>query len=129
MKIVRSRDVAFLKDQLVDDGHKTKKASSSTEIPIRIDSVVPPTMHANHRGELQKGDGVTENEDDPTIDDVDPIKQVDGELPLPPYEPPLRRSTRVHQHSTRYPPNEYVMLTDRGESETYQEAIVHESKK
>ena len=118
MKIVRSIDVVFLEDQLVYDGHKTKKASSSTKIPIRIDPVVPRTMHANHKGESKEGDGVTENEDDPTIDDGDPTEQVDGELPLPPYEQPLRRSTRVHQPSTRYPPNEYVMLTNRGEPET-----------
>ena len=86
-------------------------------------------MHANHRGELQEGDGVTENEDYPTIDDVEPIEQVDGELPLSPYEPPWRRSTREHQPSTRYPLNKYVMLIDGGEPETYQEASLHESKK
>ena len=51
-------------------------------------------MNANHGEELQEGDGVTKNEDDPTIDDVEPTEQVDGELPLSPYEPPLRRSTR-----------------------------------
>ena len=55
--------------------------------------------------------------------------QVDGELPLPPYEPPLRRSTRERQPFMRYPPNEYVMLIDGGEPKTYQEAILHESKK
>ena len=86
-------------------------------------------MYANHRGELQEGDGVIENEDDPIVDDVEPTEQVDGELPLPPYEPPLRRSTRESQPSTRYPPNAYVMLTDGREIETYQEAILHESKK
>ena len=86
-------------------------------------------MHANHGGKLQEGDGVTENEDDPTLDDVETIEQVDGELPLPPYEPPLRRSTRERHPSIRYPPNEYVMLIDRGEPETYQEAILHKSKK
>ena len=47
-----------------------------------------------------------------TLYDVEPIEQVDEELPLPPYEPPLRRSTRERQPSTRYPPNEYVMRTD-----------------
>ena len=51
-KIVRSRDVVFLEDQLVDDGDKVEKASSSVEIPIRIDPVVPPTVYANHGGEL-----------------------------------------------------------------------------
>ena len=83
-KIVRSRDVVFLKDQLLDDGDKVEKASSFTEIAIRIDPMVPPTVHDNHRGELQEGDGVTENEDDPVVDGVEPTEQVYGELPLPP---------------------------------------------
>ena len=91
-KIVRSKDVVFLKDQLVDDGDKVHKSSSSIEIPIKIDPFVPPAVHANHGGELQEGHGVTENEDDPIIDDVEPTKQVDEEFPLP----PLRRSTREH---------------------------------
>ena len=51
-KIVRSRDVVFLEDQLVDDGDKVEKVSSSLEIPIRIDLVVPPIVLANHGGEL-----------------------------------------------------------------------------
>ena len=51
-KIARSKDV-FLEDQLVDDSDKVKKASSSAEIPIRIDQV-PPTMHANNEGKTQK---------------------------------------------------------------------------
>ena len=51
-KIFRSRDVVFLEEQLVDDGDKVEKASSSTENPIRIDPVVPSTVHANHGGEL-----------------------------------------------------------------------------
>ena len=54
-KIFRSRDVVFLEEQLVDDGDKVEKATSSTEIPIDIDPVVPPTMHANHGRELQEG--------------------------------------------------------------------------
>ena len=86
-------------------------------------------MHANHREELHEGDSVNENEDDPIVGDVKPTEKVDGELSLPPYEPPLRRYTRELQPSTRYPPNEYVMLTEGGEPETYQEAILHESKK
>ena len=104
-KIVRSKDVVFLEDQLVDDGDKVEKASSFAEIPIIIDLVVPPTLYVNHGEELQEGDGVIENEDDPIVDDVEPTEQVDEELPLPPYEPSLRRSTRERQPSTRYPPN------------------------
>ena len=59
-KIVKSRDVVLLEDQLVDDGDKVEKASFSTEIPNRIDPVVPPRVHSNHGGELQEGHGVTE---------------------------------------------------------------------
>ena len=33
-------------------GDKVKKASFSAEIPISIDPVVPPTVYANHGGEL-----------------------------------------------------------------------------
>ena len=69
------------------------------------------------------------NKDDLIVDDVEPTEEVDGELPLPSYEPPLRRSTRERQLSTRYPANKYVMLIDGGEPETYQEAILHKSKK
>ena len=119
--------LCFLKTNLL--GEKVEKVSYFAEIPIRIDPVVPPIVHANHEGELQEGHDVNENEDDPIVDDVEPTEQVDGELPLPPYEPPLRRSTIERQPSTRYPPNEYVMLIDEGESETYQEAILYESKK
>ena len=42
----------FLEDQLIDDDDKVEKSSSSIEISFRIDLVVPPTMHANHGGEL-----------------------------------------------------------------------------
>ena len=35
------------------------------------------------------------NKDDLIVDDVEPTEEVDGELPLPPYEPPLRRYTRA----------------------------------
>ena len=41
----------------------------------------------------------------------------------------MRRSTREHQPYPRYSPNKYVILTDGGELETYQEAILHENKK
>ena len=49
---VRSRAIVLTEDQLVDDSDKVGKASSSAKILIRIDPVVPPTVHANHGGEL-----------------------------------------------------------------------------
>ena len=50
-KILRNRNVVFLEDKLVVDVNKVEKASYSAEIPIRINPIVPPTVHANHRGE------------------------------------------------------------------------------
>ena len=100
-KIVKSRDVVFLEDQLVDDGDKVEKASSFAEIQIRIDPVVPPIVHADHGGELREGNSVIENKDDPIVDDVEPTKQVYRKLSLQPYEPPLRISTKELQPSTR----------------------------
>ena len=40
-KIVRSKYVVFIEDQLVDDGDKVGKDSSFAKIPIIIDPVVP----------------------------------------------------------------------------------------
>ena len=122
-KIVRSRDVVFLEDQLVSDDDKVEKASSSAEIPVRLDTV-PPVVPTNHGGEVQEDDGDTGNEDAPIVDDVEPAEQVDEELPLPPVEAELRRSTRERKLPARYSSHEYVMLTDAGEAENYQEAML-----
>nr|AAR96002.1 retrotransposon-like protein [Musa acuminata] len=99
-KIIRSRDVVFLEDQLFDD------------------------VYDDHGGDEQEDHGENVSDDTPTVDDIEPTEQA----PPSPVEIPLRRSTRERQPSTRYPPHEYVMLTNEGESETYQEAILHEHK-
>ena len=41
---------------------------------------------------------------------------------------PLRRSTRERFSSSRYSPNEYVLLTNGGEPECYKEAMEDEHK-
>jgi len=45
-----------------------------------------------------------------------------------PDEPQLRRSTRPRQPSTKYYPHEYVLVTDGGEPECFDEAMSHEKK-
>ena len=66
--------------------------------------------------------------DDAADDDVEP--EIEGEEPpqesLP--QTPLRRSTREKQPSRKYSSNEYVMISDQGEPETYQEVLKHENK-
>ncbi|KAL9273856.1 Retrovirus-related Pol polyprotein from transposon TNT 1-94-like protein, partial [Drosera capensis] len=45
-----------------------------------------------------------------------------------PEVPQVRRSDRQHQPSKRYPSSEYILLTEEGEPETFQEAQAHTEK-
>ena len=131
-KVVRSRDVVFMEDKTIEDWKQPGVSSSTTvsdSIPIFPD-VVHRTTVQNEQEDTQEDGG---NVDD--VGDVDP-----------PHEPPendetqapelleepvveLRRSTRVRQSSSRYPVNEYVLLTDEGEPEGYEEAMSDAHKK
>ena len=66
-------------------------------------------------------------------DHDDDSNDEDGDEPpeQPPIlaEPQLRRSTRQTQPSSRYPSNDYVLLTNGGEPETYEEAMSQEKCK
>jgi len=43
-------------------------------------------------------------------------------------EPELRRYTRERHPSQKYSPHDFVLLTNGGESESYEEAMLHEEK-
>ena len=101
-KLIRSRDVVFLEDQIVSDAEKSDKSQSSPEIPIIPTLISPPTVHDNHGGAEE------DNNDGPT----EPVEQTPSEPPTPLIELELRRSTRERRPSTRYLPDEYAMLTD-----------------
>ena len=61
-------------------------------------------------------------------DDVVPKIEREQPLQQPPPQTPLRRSTREKQPSRKYSPNEYVIISDQGEPDTYQEVLKHENK-
>ena len=89
-------------------------------------------MPPNHGGDLQNDyNGGFLNEPlfgDPksTNDDIDVIpEQV---MQKDPDEPQLRRSTRPRQPSTKYSPHEYVLVTNGGEPECFNEAMSYEKK-
>ncbi|PKI57098.1 hypothetical protein CRG98_022492, partial [Punica granatum] len=65
---------------------------------------------------------VPQVDDDVTTDDTGSQLQLEPAGNLP------RRSDRVRRHSTRYPPHEYVLLTDGGEPKCCDEAVAHEHK-
>ena len=46
-----------------------------------------------------------------------------------PIETELRISTRERQHSKRYTSDDYLLLSDGGEPESYQEVLLHDEKK
>jgi hypothetical protein len=134
-KIVRSKDVIFFEDQTIEDFELKEKTESTTFIPSNSNprpTPQLPLMLANHEGDLQNDDnGGFLNEPlvgDPESanDDIDVIpEQVMQEAPD---EPQLRRSTRPRQPSTKYSPHEYVLVTDGGEPECFDEAMSHEKK-
>ena len=52
-KLIRSRDVVFLEDQIVGDTNKSDESQSSPEILIIPTSVSPPVVHDGY-GELER---------------------------------------------------------------------------
>ncbi|PKI46120.1 hypothetical protein CRG98_033515 [Punica granatum] len=89
-------------------GHISKKEHSVEEVPGEYE-------------ETTTGGG-PQVDDDVTTDDTG------SQLQLEPADNLPRRSYRVKRPSTRYPPHEYVLLTDGGEPKCYDEAVAHEHK-
>ena len=107
--------LCFLKTKLQGIVTKLKKASSSIEISSSLDATLPAMSH-DHTEDTKEdnSDGVNNDE---------PIEHIEEEVTPTLVEQPLRRSNRERQSTIRYPYDEYLLLTDGGEPETYQEAI------
>lgn len=117
-KVIRSRDVIFIEDQTIEDINKNNKAKSPFEIPTSSYSDSSTPDHVDHE-EVQTEQGENTG-DDPDTDVHDPV--------IPPANEP-RRSTKLRRQSTRYNPNDYLLLTNGEETESYDEALEHEKKK
>lgn len=113
-KLIRSKYVVFLIDQIIDDKKKSNESQSSLKLSIIPTSVSPLIAHDNHEGAIE------DNNDGP----AQLIDQASPEPFAPPIEPELRRSTRKRRPSTRYLSLEYVMLTDGGKSKYFEEACL-----
>ncbi|RDX84970.1 hypothetical protein CR513_33901, partial [Mucuna pruriens] len=117
-KVIRSRDVIFHEEKLMGDHVEEEKEVPGKntlellpqkqgdvgpeEIPDDEDAEDEPAPEDNHQGEHT---GVPEGDDQP-----------------------LRQSTRERVPSRRYPPSEFVLLTERGEPEDYCEALAHKDR-
>jgi len=133
-KLVRSRDVVFVEDQTIEDIDKVEKSTDDS-----AEFELPPTVVPR-----QVGDDVQDNQPEaPDLPNEDEPADTEGnedngdddadeeDQPQPPIlnNPPYHtRSGRVVQQSTRYSPHEYVLLTDGGEPDSFEEAIDDEHK-
>ncbi|CAN0846213.1 Retrovirus-related Pol polyprotein from transposon TNT 1-94 [Linum grandiflorum] len=118
-KIIRSRDVIFLEAETSEDVEGGGNNKNSAAGPVNLEPISPPQTHGNDEEVvLDEPQGALDQE----VQEDEHLEQ--EEQP----QPQLRRSTREHKASTRYSPNEYVMLSDGGEPECYQEAMSHEDK-
>ena len=128
-KLVRSRDVVFVEDQTIDDIDKVEKTEPQNSGDLTDIDPIPPTPLP-----VSVEDGIREDTDDDQhgIGEFDaPMDDVvndQHQAPITPPAVPLRRSTRDRQPSTRYPSDQYILLTDEGEPECYEEAMKSECK-
>ena len=128
-KLVRSRDAVFVEDHGIKDIDKAEMEEQYNNDLIDSDPVPTPVVYPDQGGAAPEDITGPANGDFPTVDDVEPTNEVEEEVHESPEEPFLRRSTRERFPSTRYSSDEYVMLTDVGEPETYQEATSVDEKK
>ncbi|KAL4296424.1 hypothetical protein GQ457_12G004830 [Hibiscus cannabinus] len=128
-KLVRSRDVVFIEDQTIDDIDKMEKEDSQDNSELIDVNPVPQDPTPSPIQEDVHGDA---NDDQQEIGDFDaPIDDVvndQQQAPIAPPTVPLRRSSRDRRPSVRYSSDDYVLLTDGGEPECYEEAMESECK-
>ncbi|GKV14795.1 hypothetical protein SLEP1_g25613 [Rubroshorea leprosula] len=124
-KTVRSRDVVFHEHEKINDLKEDKATRSSGEGVEDLTPTKTPSRKITNEEEVQAPEDETE---EPTIEEeeasVDRGNDEQGEQPLPQEEEPqLRRSTREHKPSARYSSSDYILITEEGEPENFQELV------
>ena len=130
-KLVKSRDAVFIEDETIEDIEKAQKNASRSSNSRTDQVMMPPAMVPREGGDGGNDQPKTGDTDAPIefpLDDSDD-DGVHNQPPAPMVSPELRRSTRVRQPSTRYPTNQYVLLTDGGEPKDFEEAMDDEHKR
>ncbi|KAK8999646.1 hypothetical protein V6N11_070805 [Hibiscus sabdariffa] len=98
---------------------KQRRVSFSSRPPHRKSELLE-LVHSDVCGPLKDIGGF-----DALVDDVVTGQQ---QAPIAPLAVPLRRSSRDRRSSVRYSSDDYVLLTDEGEPECYEEAMESECK-
>ena len=127
-KIVRSRDVVFHEHETIEDREKNVRGAKLTYEGV-VDLTPEQTSSKSSTNEVEMSESKPVRElEKPIIeeeesgDDSD-MGGVDQGEQIPPLEegPWLRRTTREHQPSTRYPSSEYILVANEGEPKSFQE--------
>ncbi|GAA0169115.1 hypothetical protein LIER_40709 [Lithospermum erythrorhizon] len=135
-KITRSRDVIFFEEQTIKDFTSNVEVENGDREIVEYeidDDVEPPTIDnntssgnapsytpSNDENQHETGDNEQSHEEGETS-----IEEPQSNI-LPSTN--LRSSNRTRVPSSKYPPHEYVLLTDNGEPTCYQEAISLDDK-
>ncbi|GAU50368.1 hypothetical protein TSUD_284660 [Trifolium subterraneum] len=134
-KLIRSRDVVFMKDQTIEDIDKMEKTTRKKDVTLsNIDSVRLPVHNLDTiGGDVQNGEPheyvddqqIGEEVNIPADNDEENDMSHDNNLGEAPEssQVQLRRSNRQRQPSTRYNSDEYVTLNDEGEPKYFQDVM------
>ncbi|CAH9088439.1 unnamed protein product [Cuscuta epithymum] len=146
-KVVRSRDVVFFEHEkgaeLLGVRYHTYSDSfvdttdvSSVPTSVSVEQPSYDDLDTPHDGveDMQPDDD--DDGDVPPFDDAPNDAQANneevheqGEQNTPPDDDVLiRRSTRDRKPSTKYPSTDYILVTDEGEPESFQEVLTSEEK-
>ena len=120
----------FMRMKYITDFEKSDKSKSTVE---GVSDLTPTSSSSDHATGIEEVQ-VKNYGDEPAAVGGDDAIDIEGveqrEQPIPPKmeESQVRRSTRERHPSTRYPNSEYVLITDDGELENFQEVQSQKDK-
>jgi hypothetical protein len=119
--------VVFYEDQFYGDADKPEKSKAVIEDIVDLSS--SPSQHTLDKEDLNNATPeLTPNDEPKLLDNEEDTEQ--GEHPHDQEDSryQVRRSTREHRPSSKYPTSEYILLIEEGEPKSFQEAQSHEDK-
>ena len=122
-KVIRSRDAKFIEDQKLKDIGKEESPIPQVRGNVIDFELSPSTPTPEIAPEIVEAPN---QEDAADVDDLaqDENHDIDhDEQPQPNVDPVLRRSTRERRPPRRYADGDFVLVTDGGEPESFDEAM------
>jgi hypothetical protein len=114
-KVTRSRDVIFNENVMYKDRDRQSPSNSAQSDPVYVElDDIPESSVAQQVVESSQSEGLTPQDNTQRIDTPQ------SPASTPAHTPILRRSSRPHVPNRRY--LNYLLLTDEGEPECYDEA-------